>query len=193
MFGDVKESPQNEDTPFRPRSPYGCAKVFGHYQTINYREAYGMFAVSGILFNHESERRGEGFVTRKITLGMARIAQGLQDKLVLGNLDTARDWGYAPDYVQGMWLMLQQPEPKDYVLATGETHTVREFCAAVASHLGIPDWEAVVRMDPEFLRPCEVASLCGNASRARVKLGWSPKVGFRELVRRMADHDMRHA
>ncbi|TXT21906.1 MAG: GDP-mannose 4 6-dehydratase, partial [Planctomycetota bacterium] len=164
MFGKVKASPQNEQTPFHPRSPYGCAKVFGYWQTINYRESYGLFACNGVLFNHESPKRGEGFVTRKITRAAARIKLGLQDKLMLGNLDSQRDWGFAGDYVEAMWRMLQQPQPDDYVVATGETHTIREFLDESFGHIGL-DWHKHVEQDPRFLRPAEVDLLCGDASK----------------------------
>jgi GDPmannose 4,6-dehydratase len=192
MFGQVKETPQTEDTPFHPRSPYACAKVYAYWQTVNYREAYGMFAVNGILFNHESPRRGEAFVTRKITRAAARIKLGLQDDLHLGNLDARRDWGYAGDYVEAMWLMLQQNEPEDFVIATGETHSVREFLEEVFSYLEL-DWTKSVKTDESLLRPTEVDLLRGDASKAKQKLGWSPKVTFRELARLMADHDLKLA
>jgi GDPmannose 4,6-dehydratase len=190
MFGKVRQVPQIESTPFYPRSPYGCAKVYGHDITVNYRESYDMFACSGILFNHESERRGLEFVTRKITNAAARIKLGLQDELALGNLDPQRDWGYAGDYVEAMWLMLQQDEPDDYVVATGETHTVREFVAKSFEHAGIPDWEKYVVTDPRFFRPAEVDLLVGDASKAEAKLGWKRKVSFDELVQRMVDNDL---
>jgi len=190
MFGKVRQTPQNELTPFYPRSPYGCAKVYGHDITVNYRESYDMFACSGILFNHESERRGLEFVTRKITNAVARIKLGLQDGLALGNLDPRRDWGYAGDYVEAMWLMLQQDEPDDYVVATGETHEVREFVQKAFQHAGIDDWERYVTTDPRFFRPAEVDLLVGDASKAEDKLGWKRKVGFDELVARMVDHDL---
>lgn len=189
MFGKVKASPQNEETPFHPRSPYGCAKVFGYWQTINYRESYGLFACNGILFNHESPRRGEGFVTRKITRAAARIKLGLQDKLSLGNLDSKRDWGFAGDYVDAMWRMLQQAQPDDYVVATGETHTIREFLDATFQHLGL-DWSQYVEQDPRFLRPAEVDLLCGDASKARRVLDWKPNVSFRELAQMMVEADL---
>jgi GDPmannose 4,6-dehydratase len=190
MFGKVRQVPQTEATPFYPRSPYGCAKVYGHDITVNYRESYDMFACSGILFNHESERRGLEFVTRKITNAAARIKLGLQDELALGNLDPQRDWGYAGDYVEAMWLMLQQDEPDDYVVATGETHTVREFVARAFEHVGILDWEKHVVTDPRFFRPAEVDLLVGDASKAEAKLGWKRKVSFDELVQRMVDNDL---
>jgi GDPmannose 4,6-dehydratase len=189
QFGKVVETPQRETTPFHPRSPYACAKVFAHHITVNYREAYGLHASCGILFNHESPRRGEGFVTRKITLGLARIAVGLQDKLYLGNLDARRDWGFAGDYVDAMWRMLQQDTPDDYVIATGETHSVREFLDEAASHLDL-DWERHVEIDPRYFRPSEVDLLLGDASKARRELGWAPKTTFRELARMMVDADL---
>ena len=189
MFGKVREVPQNETTPFYPRSPYGVAKVYGHFITVNYRESYGLFAVSGILFNHESPRRGLEFVTRKITDGVARIKLGLADELRLGNLDAKRDWGFAGDYVEAMWLMLQQDEPDDYVIATGEEHSVREFVEIAFAHAGL-DPEQHVDDRPEFLRPAEVDHLVGDASKAREKLGWEPRVSFRELVEMMVDADL---
>ena len=191
MFGKVREVPQNESTAFHPRSPYGVAKVFGHNITVNYRESYGIFACSGILFNHESERRGPEFVTRKISKGVARIKLGLQEKLALGTLETRRDWGYAPEYVQAMWLMLQQPEPEDFVIATGETHTGQEFLERAFEHAGIEDWGRFVESDPRMLRPAEVDHLIGDASKAKAKLGWEPKVRFPELVRIMVDADLK--
>jgi GDPmannose 4,6-dehydratase len=189
MFGKVREVPQNERTPFYPRSPYGVAKVYGHFITINYRESYGLFAVSGILFNHESPRRGLEFSTRKISDGVARIKLGLADELRLGNLDAKRDWGYAGDFVEGMWMMLQQDEPEDFVLATGEAHSVGEFADLAFRHVGL-DPEEHVKTDPEFLRPAEVDHLVGDASKAREKLGWEPRVSFRELVEMMVDADV---
>ncbi len=189
MFGKVSEVPQNESTPFYPRSPYGVAKVYGHYLTVNYRESYGMFAVSGILFNHESHRRGLEFVTRKISHGVARIKHGLEDKLVLGNLDARRDWGYAPDYVEAMWLMLQGDKPRDYVIATGETHSVREFTERAFEHAGL-DWKDHVEIDKALIRPAEVDLLVGDSSKARAELGWQPTVNFRELVELMVDADI---
>ena len=189
MFGKVVETPQRETTPFHPRSPYACAKVFAYYATVNYREAYEMFACNGILFNHESERRGETFVTRKITRGATRIKLGLQDKLFLGNLDAKRDWGYAKDYVEAMWLMMQAETSDDYVIATGETHSVREFCEETFSYLDL-DWQQHVEIDPWYYRPSEVDLLLGDSTKARKQLGWEPKVGFKELVRLMVDHDM---
>jgi GDPmannose 4,6-dehydratase len=190
MFGKVRESPQTEHTPFYPRSPYGVSKVFGHHITVNYREAYDLFSVSGILFNHESPRRGLEFVTRKITNGVARIKLGFQNELALGNLEAKRDWGYAADYVRAMWLMLQQDEPGDFVIATGETHSVREFAELAFKHAGIDDWERYVRADERFLRPTDVDVLVGDASKARTVLGWKPHVGFPELVAAMVDSDL---
>ena len=189
MFGKVAEVPQNERTPFHPRSPYGCAKVFAHHQTVNYREAYGMFACSGILFNHESPRRGESFVTRKISRAAARIKLGLQDKLFLGNLDARRDWGYAPDYVDAMWRMLQHREPDDYVIATGETHSVGDFLEAAFTRLDL-DWRDHVAMDVRFERPSEVDVLLGDASKARRVLDWEPHTLFSDLVRMMVEADL---
>jgi GDPmannose 4,6-dehydratase len=189
MFGKVREVPQNEQTPFYPRSPYGVAKVYGHFITVNYRESYGLFAVSGILFNHESPRRGLEFVTRKISDGVARIKLGLADELRLGNLDAKRDWGYAGDYVEAMWLMLQQAEPEDFVIATGEEHSVREFADIAFEHAGL-SMDAHVVVDPQFLRPAEVDHLVGDAGKARAKLGWEPRVSFRELVELMVDADL---
>jgi GDPmannose 4,6-dehydratase len=191
MFGKVRETPQTEMTPFYPRSPYGCAKVFGHDITVNYRESYGLYACSGILFNHESERRGLEFVTRKITNAVARIKLGLQTELALGNMDPQRDWGYAGDYVEAMWLMLQQDQPDDYVVATGETHPVREFVEKAFRHAGIDDWEQYVRIDPRFFRPAEVDLLVGDASKAEKVLGWQRKVSFDQLVQKMVNHDIR--
>jgi GDPmannose 4,6-dehydratase len=190
MFGKVRETPQNERTPFHPRSPYGVAKVFGHYTTMNYREAYGLHASSGILFNHEGPRRGLEFVTRKITNSLARIKLGLQEGISLGNLDSARDWGYAGDYVEAMWLMLQQDEPDDYVVATGETHTIREFLEVAFRIAGYDDWEPYVTHDNRFDRPAEVDLLMGDAAKAQTKLGWKPKVSFEELVRMMYESDL---
>ncbi len=189
MFGKVREVPQNENTPFYPRSPYGVAKVYGHWITVNYRESYGIFAVSGILFNHESPRRGLEFVTHKVTYGAAKIKLGLADELRLGNLDARRDWGYAPDYVRAMWLMLQQDEPEDYVVATGETHSVRELCEIAFGYLGL-DYRDFVVQDPRFYRPAEVDLLVGDATKARTKLGWKPTVNFEELIKLMVDADM---
>ncbi|KAA9152256.1 GDP-mannose 4,6-dehydratase [Microbacterium lushaniae] len=193
MFGKVQEMPQRESTLLWPRSPYGVAKVFGHYMTINYRESYGMHASSGILFNHESPRRGPEFVTRKVTRAVARIRHGLQDALVMGNLDAQRDWGFAGDYVEAMWLMLQQPHGGDYVVATGETHSIRDLLDAAFDAAGIADWERHVRQSEEFMRPAEVDLLVGDATRAREVLGWAPKVGFRELVAMMVESDLRDA
>jgi len=189
MFGKVRESPQTEETPLYPRSPYGVAKCYGHYITVNYRESYDIFAVSGILFNHESPRRGLEFVTRKITHGVARIKTGRQDKLRLGNLDSKRDWGFARDYVRAMWLMLQQDRPQDYVISSGETHSVREFCEIAFSHVGL-DWEDHVMIDPRFYRPAEVEVLLGDCSKARRELGWRPEVSFADLVKLMVDADL---
>jgi len=206
MFGKVSETPQNETTPFYPRSPYGCAKVYAYWITKNYRESYDMFACNGILFNHESERRGETFVTKKITRAMARISLGLQDTLYLGNLDAKRDWGYAKDYVQAMWMMLQQPEPDDYVIATGETHTVREFVEETSKRLGFDlIWEGIgieekgidrktgrtiIKIDPKYFRPAEIDLLLGDASKAKGKLGWQPTVSFQKLIDIMLNHDL---
>jgi len=189
MFGDVHESPQTEHTPFRPQSPYGCAKVYAFHQTVNYRNAYDLFAVNGILFNHESPRRGETFVTRKITRAATRIKLGLQEKLYLGNLDAKRDWGYAKDYVEGMWLMLQQETPEDYVLATGETQTIRQFLDYVFEHLDL-NWSKFVEIDPRYFRPTEVNLLLGDASKAKEKLGWVPKTSCQELAQIMVEHDL---
>ena len=189
MFGKVQEVPQRETTPFHPRSPYGVAKVYGHWITVNYRESYGMFACSGILFNHESPRRGIEFVTRKVTDGVARIKLGLQNELRLGNLDARRDWGFAGDYVKAMWLMLQQDEPDDYVVATGETHSVQELVEIAFRHVGL-DWRDHVVVDEKYVRPAEVDLLIGDASKAREKLGWRQEVSFEELVRMMVDSDL---
>ncbi len=207
LFGAVKEVPQSETTPFNPRSPYACAKVYGYWITRNYRDSYGMYACNGILFNHESERRGENFVTRKITLAAARIKAGLQDKLYLGNLNALRDWGYAADYVECMWLILQQPGPDDYVIATGEQHSVREFADLAFRHAGLPlHWEGdglnekgiddngrvLIEVDPRFFRPAEVETLLGNPEKARRQLGWNPcKTSFETLVKRMVDNDIK--
>jgi GDPmannose 4,6-dehydratase len=206
MFGNARETPQKESTPFYPRSPYGAAKVYSHWITVNYREAYNLFACSGILFNHESARRGKRFVSRKITRAVARIYHGLQDKLFLGNLDAKRDWGYAPEYVEAMWLMLQQKKSEDYVIATGEAHTVREFATEAFKNIGINiEWEGkgtkekgidrktrktLVKVDPNYFRPTEVESLIGDASKAKKKLGWNPKVKFKELVKIMVEADI---
>ena len=208
LFGLVQEVPQKETTPFYPRSPYGVAKLYGYWITKNYRESYGMYAVNGILFNHESERRGETFVTRKITLAVARIAQGMQEKLYMGNIDSLRDWGYARDYVECMWMILQHPVPEDFVIATGEMHTVREFCTLAFAQAGIEiRWEGtgvdekgidaatgkvLVEIDPKYFRPAEVEQLLGDPTKARTLLGWNPtKTSFRELIRIMVEHDMR--
>lgn len=192
MYGKVVETPQNENTPFYPRSPYGCAKVYSHWQTVNYREAYNLFACNGILFNHESPRRGETFVTRKITRAATRIKLGLQEKLYLGNLDAKRDWGFAGDYVEAMWKMLQVDEPDDYVIATGETHSVKEFLEEVFSYLDM-DWRQYVQIDPKYYRPTEVDLLLGDSSKARKILEWEPKVDFKGLVKMMVDSDMEQA
>jgi GDPmannose 4,6-dehydratase len=190
MYGKVRETPQKETTPFHPRSPYGVAKVYGHYITVNYRESYGMFACSGILFNHESPRRGLEFVTRKITHGAARIKRGLAKELRLGNLDARRDWGFAGDYVQAMWLMIQQEEPDDFVIATGETHTVLEVVETAFGHVDL-DWRKYVVQDSSLVRPAEVDLLIGDASKARKQLNWRPRVGFQELIRLMVDADLK--
>ena len=192
MYGKVVETPQTEKTPFYPRSPYGCAKVYSFWQTVNYREAYGLFACNGILFNHESPRRGETFVTRKITRAATRIKLGLQDKLYLGNLEAKRDWGFAGDYVEAMWLMLQQDKPDDYVVATGESHSVREFVAEVFSYLDL-DWQEYVEIDRRYFRPTEVDYLQGDAGKAKKVLKWEPKVTFKELASIMTDADMKIA
>jgi len=189
MFGLVQQTPQTEMTPFHPRSPYGVSKVFAHWMTINYREGYGMHASNGILFNHESPRRGENFVTRKITMGLAAIKKGASRELRLGNLEAKRDWGYARDYVEAMWLMLQQEQPDDYVIATGENHSVREFLEEAFSYAGL-EWEPYVKVDPKYFRPAEVDFLLGDPAKAAAKLGWKPKVPFRDLVRLMVDADM---
>ncbi|MFC1641285.1 GDP-mannose 4,6-dehydratase [Myxococcota bacterium] len=189
LYGKVVETPQKETTPFYPRSPYACAKAFAFYSTVNYRESYGTFAVNGILFNHESPRRGETFVTRKITRGVANIKLGLESKLYLGNLDARRDWGFAGDYVEGMWLMMQQPQAEDYVLATGESRSVREFVELAFDCAGL-DWKRYVDVDSRYFRPTEVDILLGDATKARTKLGWKPRVGFEELVRMMVDADL---
>jgi len=189
MFGKVREVPQSELTPFYPRSPYGVSKVYGHYITVNYRESYGLFACSGILFNHESPRRGLEFVTRKVTDGVARIKLGLSRSLSLGNLDARRDWGFAGDYVRAMWMMLQRDEANDYVIATGESHSVRDLVEVAFEHAGL-DWQAYVKLDPALIRPAEVDHLIGDASRARQELGWTPSVDFRRLVTMMVDADL---
>jgi GDPmannose 4,6-dehydratase len=191
MFGKVRETPQTEQTPFHPRSPYGVAKVFGHYITMNYREAYNIHASSGILFNHEGPRRGLEFVTRKVTNSVARIKLGLQDSITLGDLEPKRDWGYAGDYVEAMWMMLQQDEPDDYVIATGETHSIRELLDVSFRLAGIDDWSRYVKQDPRFFRPSEVNLLIGDPSKAREKLGWQPRVGFEELVQMMYENDLK--
>jgi len=190
MFGKVREVPQNEQTPLYPRSPYGVAKVYGHFITINYRESYNLHATSGILFNHESERRGLEFVTRKITWHAAAIKHGLREKLALGNLDAKRDWGYAKDYVRAMWLMLQQDEPEDFVIATGETHTVRDCVRIAFDEAGLGDWERFVEIDPQFLRPAEVDLLIGDPTKAKERLGWVPETSFEELIRLMTRADL---
>jgi GDPmannose 4,6-dehydratase len=189
MFGKVVEAPQTERTAFHPRSPYGVAKVFGYWMTVNYRESYGLHASNGILFNHESPRRGETFVTRKITMAVARIKAGLQDKLALGNLDARRDWGYAAEYVEAMWRMLQQDQPGDYVIATGETHSVREFVEIAFDRVGL-DWQKYVEIDSKFYRPAEVDLLIGDSSQAKKVLGWAPRTSFRQLVSMMVDADL---
>ena len=189
MFGKVQHIPQNEETPFYPRSPYGCSKVFAHWITVNYRESYGLHASSGILFNHESPRRGETFVTRKITRAAAHIKAGLQKKLYLGNLDAKRDWGYAKEYVEAMWLMLQQDKPDDYVIATNETHSVREFLEVAFAHAGL-DWKQYVEIDPRYYRPAEVDLLIGDYGKAKRQLGWEPKTKFIELTKLMVDADV---
>ncbi|CAB4661861.1 unannotated protein [freshwater metagenome] len=190
MFGKVREVPQTELTPFHPRSPYGCAKVFGHDITVNYRESYGIYACSGILFNHEGPRRGLEFVTRKISNTAARIKLGLESELVMGNLDAKRDWGYAGDYVRAMWMMLQQPEPDDYVVATGETHSIEEFLTLAFEEAGLGDWRPYVKQDPRFFRPAEVDLLIGDPSKARNQLGWIPEVDFPSLVKMMVRNDL---
>ena len=189
MFGHVRETPQTEDTPFYPRSPYGVAKLYGHWITVNYRESYDMFATSGILFNHESPRRGLEFVTRKVTHEVARIKQGMSDALLLGNLDAKRDWGHAKDYVRAMWLMLQQEQPEDFVIASGTMYSVRDLCEMAFSHVGL-DWQEYVKTDPSLLRPAEVHLLRGDCSRAREKLGWEPEVSFEALIGMMVDADL---
>jgi len=190
MFGRMIENPAKETTPFYPRSPYGVAKLYGHWITKNYRESYDIFACSGILFNHESERRGVEFVTRKISDGVARIHLGLADHISLGNLEAKRDWGYAPDYVEAMWLMLQQDSPNDYVIATGETHSIKDFLTHAFAHVGIDDWSGYIKQDPRFMRPAEVDVLRGNSSLAAQDLGWKPKVNFQELVKKMVTNDI---
>jgi GDPmannose 4,6-dehydratase len=190
MFGKVRETPQSERTPFHPRSPYGCAKVFGHDIVVNYRESYGMFACSGILFNHEGPRRGLEFVTRKVTHSVARIKLGLQQELVLGNLDSKRDWGYAGDYVKAMWAMLQQDAPDDYVVATGKAYSIEDLVRLAFAEVGIEDWQKYVRQDPKFFRPAEVDLLIGDPAKAKEKLGWEPEVQFPELVKMMVANDL---
>ncbi|HKV53165.1 MAG TPA: GDP-mannose 4,6-dehydratase, partial [Candidatus Binataceae bacterium] len=189
MFGKVAETPQRETTSFHPRSPYACAKCYAHWQTVNYREAYGLFAANGILFNHESPRRGENFVTRKITRSATRIKVGLQEKLSLGNLDALRDWGFAGDYIEAMWLMMQQEKPDDYVVATGENHSVQEFLELTFDRVGL-DWRKCVETDERYLRPAEVDILIGDSSKARRVLGWQPRVRFHQLVEMMVDSDL---
>jgi len=189
LYGKVVETPQTETTPFHPRSPYACAKAYAYHITVNYRESYGLFACNGILFNHESERRGETFVSRKITRAATRIKLGLQDKLFMGNLDAQRDWGYARDYVEAMWMIMNAAEPDDYVVATGETHSVREFLEKTFGYLDL-DWQEYVEIDPRYFRPAEVDLLLGDAGKARRKLGWEPKVSFNQLVKLMTDHDL---
>src|SRR3989441_1964476 len=189
MFGRAQQTPQRETTPFYPRSPYGVAKVYGHWITVNYRESYGLFAVSGILFNHESPRRGLEFVTRKVTDGVARIKLGLAKELELGNLEARRDWGFAGDYVDAMWRMLQQPKPTDYVVGTGVTHSVRELCEAAFAHVGL-DWQRYVKVDPRFVRPAEVETLQADPAKAQRELGWTPHTSFEQLVRTMVDADL---
>ena len=193
MFGQVQAVPQNEQTPFYPRSPYGVAKLYGHWSTINFRESYSMFACSGILFNHESPRRGYEFVTRKISYGVARIKLGLQKKLALGNLEAKRDWGFAGDYVEAMWRILQQESPEDFVIASGVTHSVRDFVVAAFEYVGISNWQNYVEVDPRLFRPAEVDQLIGDASKAQKKLGWRPRVSFEELVAMMVESDLHNA
>ena len=191
MFGRMVENPARETTPFYPRSPYGVAKLYGHWITKNYRESYDMFACSGILFNHESERRGLEFVTRKITNGVAKIHLGLADHISLGNLDAKRDWGYAPDYVEAMWLMLQQDNPEDYVIATGDTWSIREFLDEAFSAIGITDWEPYIKIDPKFMRPAEVDILIGDCTKAKTELNWNPKTSFKDMVHIMVNNDIK--
>ena len=191
MFGRMVENPATEVTPFYPRSPYGVSKLYGHWITKNYRESYDMFACSGILFNHESERRGIEFVTRKITDGVAKIKLGLADHITLGNLDAKRDWGYAPDYVEAMWMMLQQETPEDYVIATGETHSIREFLDVAFSHVGIDDWSSYIKQDPRFMRPAEVDVLRGDYTKAELEMEWVPQTKFKDLVGKMVDNDLK--
>jgi len=191
MFGRMIENPAKETTPFYPRSPYGVSKLYGHWITKNYRESYNMFACSGILFNHESERRGIEFVTRKISDGIVKIKLGISDHITLGNLDSKRDWGYAPDYVEAMWLMLQQDTPEDYVIATGDTYSIREFLSIAFNHIGISNWESYIKQDPRFMRPAEVDVLRGDFSKAKRELGWSPQTSFVDLVKKMVDNDLK--
>lgn len=191
LYGRMIENPANENTPFYPRSPYGVAKLYGHWITKNYRESYDMFNVSGILFNHESERRGIEFVTRKITDGVARIKLGLSDNLTLGNLDSKRDWGYSPDYVKSMWLMLQQDEPDDYVIATGVEHSIRDFLDCAFDYIGVSDWSKYVLQDERYMRPAEVAVLCGDSSKAREVIGWKPETSFEQMVYNMVGNDIK--
>ena len=190
MFGRMVENPAKETTPFYPRSPYGVSKLYGHWITKNYRESYNMFACSGILFNHESERRGIEFVTRKISDGVAKIKLGLADHITLGNLEAKRDWGYAPDYAEAMWMMLQQKTPEDYVIATGETHSIREFLDAAFTHIGIKDWSSYIKQDPRFMRPAEVDVLRGDYTKAKLEMSWKPRTNFNELVEKMVDNDL---
>ena len=190
LYGRMIENPAKETTPFYPRSPYGVAKLYGHWITKNYRESYDMFNVSGILFNHESERRGIEFVTRKITDGVAKIKLGLEDYITLGNLDSKRDWGYSPDYVESMWMMLQQDAPDDYVIATGVEHSIRDFLSAAFNSVDITDWEKYVKQDPRFMRPAEVAVLCGDSTKAREMLGWYPRTSFEQMVSKMVQNDL---
>ena len=190
LYGRMIENPAKETTPFYPRSPYGVAKLYGHWITKNYRESYDMFNVSGILFNHESERRGIDFVTRQITDGVAKIKLGLEDYITLGNLDSKRDWGYSPDYVESMWMMLQQDAPDDYVIATGVEHSIRDFLSAAFNSVDITDWEKYVKQDPRFMRPAEVAVLCGDSTKAREMLGWYPRTSFEQMVSKMVQNDL---
>ena len=190
LYGRMIENPANENTPFYPRSPYGVAKLYGHWITKNYRESYDMFNVSGILFNHESERRGVEFVTRKITDGVARIHLGLEDYITLGNLDSKRDWGYSPDYVKSMWMMLPQDEPDDYVIATGVAHSIRDFLDCAFQHIGVTEWSKYVLQDERYMRPAEVAVLCGDSSKARQVIGWEPETSFKQMVSNMVDNDV---
>ena len=191
MFGRMVENPARETTPFYPRSPYGVAKLYGHWITKNYRESYNMFACSGILFNHESERRGIEFVTRKISDGVARIKLGLANDITLGNLDAKRDWGYAPDYVEAMWMMLQQDNPEDYVIATGETHSIKDFLTEAFNHIGISNWSKYIKQDPRFMRPAEVDVLRGDYTKAKLEMEWIPNTSFKELVKKMVDNDLK--